>query len=81
MKTKIYQSSYNSVTIECDEFTEIYSVSNGENMGYIRDSKGKQVCYYLDSFGDTLRSNPQGLISTIRKEYKRMKVRNKKMFA
>ena len=72
MRTKIYISGKNEVSIENENGKTAYYIPFGG--GYVRCgyNSPKQVCEYLDSLGNTLRAiDVADLLATIRREYKR----------
>lgn len=78
MKTRIYQSDLNTVIVETNDEdgltrTAYFVPRNG---GYVRirteSGDNPQVCKGLSGFGSTLEcSDPNNLLSLIRREYRR----------
>ena len=78
MKAKITTDAQGYVTLSFDHalsgerVTETFSCPL--DGGYVRDSKGRQVCDALATTGSTLRcSGRDNLINVIRREYRRMR--------
>jgi hypothetical protein len=72
MKTQIKQLSNGDVSVSLDQMgervTEVFTCPTAG--GYVRTSKGRQVCKRLSWQGSTISASADTLLAVIRREYK-----------
>ncbi len=84
MRTKFTVNEDQSVTLK---FTDIWGTDwqdtfsvYAHGLGYVRKSDGKQVCGQLAGSGETLISTKENLLSTIKREFKKLQRANQKEY-
>ena len=59
-------------------FFETYTVN--APVGYVRTEAGKQVCDKLSCNGETLRSSRDGLLATIKREFRKLRIQDRREY-
>ena len=77
MKTKFIRHANGSVTVETDDIDtgdrieQTYYVSPSTGLGYVRDSRGRQVCDRMGYSGPTLSCSQEHLLDCIKSEWRK----------
>lgn len=77
MKTKFIRNTNCSVTVETDDIEtgdrieQTYYVRSSTGRGYVRDSRGRQVCHRMGYFGSTLSCSQEHLLDCIKSEWRK----------
>ena len=77
MKTKFIRNANGSVTVETDDIDtggrieQTYYVSASMGLGYVRDSRGRQLCDRMSYSGPTLKCSQEHLLDCIKSQWRK----------
>ena len=88
MRTKFIVNEDQSVTLkftdiwgtDWEDTFSVYADGYANGLGYVRKSDGRQICDKLACTGETLMSTSENLLNVIKREYRRLKIDNKKYY-
>lgn len=82
MKAKFLLNTDGSVTLAYDDVLwggrveDVFHTGKSDGLSYVYNASGRQICTALSESGETLMTSRYDLLSTIKKEYRKMVKRN-----